>query len=506
MSKNTSYKVENGKYFDFKNNVDYCIGTGRLDLAMRKEYYDQLKLVQDEIGFSHIRGHGLFCDQMAIYHEYKDKDGNIFTEYNFTYLDLTIDNFIELNIKPFIELGFMPEKLASGTQTIFYWHGNTTPPKDYDKWCDLVIATLSHLMQRYGKDEVVSWPIEVWNEPNLRGFWKDADMDEYFKLFDKTFHAIKNFDKRFRVGGPAVCGGSDEIWIKAFLDYCSNNKLDIDFVTRHHYTTELPERSGHYGYAQLSIPEDGFNNLKTTRDIIDSFEEYKGLEIHITEFNTSYIPNCPLHDTNLNAAYIAYQLSRLGEVNESYSYWTFGDIFEEQGIPFTPFHGGFGLVADGCIPKPTFWTFKFFKDIKNGKCVLKSDNAVVVENDNKYKGVLWNMCMDSNAQDELEINIDMSVLDKDKRYCLITKIVDEETCNPLKVWHNMGEPSSLSPEKEKLLRECARPFIDSKIISFENDNNISFSLSRNSVIYFEIEMINDHTDLGFSYDRIKQMY
>lgn len=87
------------------------------------------------------------------------------------------------------------------------------------------------------------------------------------------------------------------------------------------------------------------------------------MEIHITEFNTSYIPNCPLHDTNQNAAYMAQQLSRLGDVNESYSYWTFGDIFEEQGVPFTPFHGGFGLVANGCIPKPTFWTFKFYKDL-----------------------------------------------------------------------------------------------------------------------------------------------
>ena len=119
---------------------------------------------------------------------------------------------------------------------------------------------------------------------------------------------------------------------------------------------DRPEKDGHYGYAKLREPEEGFANLQTTRDIVDSFEEFKGMEIHITEFNTSYIPNCPLHDTNRNAAYIARQLSRLGDVNESYSYWTFGDIFEELGVPFTPFHGGFGLVANGGIPKPTFWT------------------------------------------------------------------------------------------------------------------------------------------------------
>ena len=109
---------------------------------------------------------------------------------------------------------------------------------------------------------------------------------------------------------------------------CETNDLAVDFVTRHHYTSEPPKTQGHYSYIELMDPEDGFANLHTTREIIDSFPRFKGLPIHITEFNTSYVPNCPIHDTNQNAAYIAHQLSRLGDDNESYSYWTFGDVFE----------------------------------------------------------------------------------------------------------------------------------------------------------------------------------
>ena len=183
----------------------------------------------------------------------------------------------------------------------------------------------------------------------------------------KLFDAIKKLDSRFLVGGPAVCGGTDEVWIRSFMEYCETNDLAVDFVTRHHYTSEPPKTQGHYSYIELMDPEDGFANLHTTREIIDSFPRFKGLPIHITEFNTSYVPNCPIHDTNQNAAYIAHQLSRLGDDNESYSYWTFGDVFEEFGVPFTPFHGGFGLVANGCIPKPTFWTFAFYKKL-NGTC------------------------------------------------------------------------------------------------------------------------------------------
>lgn len=340
-----------------------------MGLALTEEYQEELRLVQKEIGFKHIRGHGLFCDDMAIFQTYEE-DGKVRVEYNYTYLDRVMDAYKKVGLRPFLELGFMPKKLASGSQTIFYWQGNTTPPKDYDMWCNMVRSLLRHLMGRYGEEEVIQWPIEVWNEPNLCGFWENADMQEYFKLFHRTFDAIKEVNPGFRVGGPAVCGGTDEKWIQAFMEYCHENHIPVDFVTRHHYTIDPPEYIGHYAYSELMKAEDGFANLKTTRDIIDSFPEYKGLQIHITEFNSSYTPQGVIHDTNLNAALIAQQLSRLGDVNESYSYWTFGDVFEEQGVPFTPFHGGFGLVANGCITKPTFWTFAFIKSLRKVKPIV----------------------------------------------------------------------------------------------------------------------------------------
>lgn len=485
---------------EFRNQVDFCVGTGRMGLALHREYLEQLKLVQEEIGFRYIRGHGLFCDDMAIYQETEDG----VPEYNFTYLDRVMDSYLELGIRPFLELGFMPEKMASGRQTIFYWKGNTTPPASYEKWTEMVKALLVHLCGRYGREEVVGWPIEVWNEPNLPGFWEHADMQEYFRLFHRTFTAVKEVDEGFRVGGPAVCGGSDEVWIRAFLEYCRDNGLAPDFVTRHHYTTEVPERVGHYGYPELMRAEDGFANLHTTREIIDSFPEYRGREIHITEFNTSYIPNAPLHDTNQNAAYIARQLSRLGDDNESYSYWTFGDVFEEQGVPFTPFHGGFGLVANGCIPKPTFWSFAFFKKLKEGKghCILKNDNAVVMSmDDGSYRGVAWNVA-DRRTGEKYLLTLEM---EEQQEGCLLTKTVDEARCNPLKIWHDMGEPANLSPEECRLLRDAARPFVETRRVKPKNGRlEISFPVEQNGVAYFEWRPGKVVSDRGYSYGRAAQ--
>lgn len=493
---------ENAEVF-FHNNVDYCIGTGRMGLALTQEYQEQLRLVQEEIGFSHIRGHGLFCDDMAIYQEYEE-NGVKKAEYNYTYLDRVMDFYRSVGLCPFLELGFMPEKLASGTQTVFYWKGNTTPPRDYRAWCEMVQDLLRHLMERYGAEEVVTWPVEVWNEPNLGIFWKDADRQEYFRLFYETFHAIKNVDRRFRVGGPAVCGGSDEVWIRAFMEYCRSQNLAVDFVTRHHYTVERPEESGHYDYVTLMEPEDGFANLQTTRDIVDSFEEYKNLPVYITEFNTSYSPKSVIHDTNQNAAFIAHQLSRLGDVSEAYSYWTFGDVFEEQGVAFTPFHGGFGLVANGCIPKPVFWTFAFYKKLQScrGKCVYRDEYMVVLKNqDGGYQGISWNP-VKKDAEAELETEMELCLPVDAGTYSFLTKTVDEETCNPLKVWHDLGEPAYLTEEQKKLLRQASQPFVETSRPEPEDGHlSVTLSLKRNAVVYFEVSVCKGKPDRGYDYER-----
>ncbi len=498
------YQIDEKTSIPFRNAVTYCVGTGRMGLALQKEYMDQLALVQSELGFSYIRGHGLFSDDMAIYQEYQDASGKTCVEYNFTYLDLVMDGYRTLGLRPFLELGFMPGKLASGEQTIFYWKGNVTPPKTYEGWCALVQATLRHLCERYGRDEVVTWPIEVWNEPNLSGFWKDADMEEYFKLFQSTFYAVKEVDERFRGGGPAICGVDEERWMKSFLAFCEEKEIPVDFITRHHYTTEEPESIGLYVYAKLMDAKESLKTLQNTRSIVDGFVHYKGHEIHITEFNTSYIPNCPLHDTNQNAAYIAGQLSCLGDANASYSYWTFGDVFEENGLPFAPFHGGFGLVGHGGLPKHTLWPFVFFKELGSGTCVHRTEDCVIVKKaDGSYRGIAWNSSRERTGE-ELQLTIQLPLTRA--AYVLLTRTVDEETCNPLKVWHDFGEPTSLTTEQKKLLKEAAHPFVRTQRLTGKDGRaELALTVKEHGVCYFEVKPVCAGVDRGYDYNRVMQL-
>ncbi|MBR3524413.1 MAG: xylan 1,4-beta-xylosidase [Lachnospiraceae bacterium] len=488
--------VDADKKVFFRNNADYCVGTGRLGLALTEEYLKELAYVQEMIGFSYIRGHGLFSDDVSIYHEYEE-NGETKIEYNYTYIDRIFDRYLELGIRPYLELGFMPGQLASGSQTIFYWKGNTTPPKDYKKWTDMVVALLDHLKKRYG-DEVTGWPIEVWNEPNLPGFWYKADMEEYFRLFKESFTAIKAYDSRFQVGGPAICGVRDAEWIKAFLEFCKKEGLRPDRITRHHYTVEFPERIGHYDYSKLEDPVMRFENLQSTRDIVDSYEEFKGLPIHLTEFSTSYTPRGVIHDTNLNAAYLAGQLAGLGDVNEAYSYWTFGDVFEEQGVPHSLFHGGFGMVAAGNIPKPCFWTFLFFKKLKqfSKDCVYRDSSAVIVKSETGYAGILWNI----DGEDRVK---ELTLPLPEGEYTLVLNTVDEKSCNPLKLWHDLGEPAYPTKDETALIKSAAQPLVESAVVKAEGGAaGISVSVNKNGVVYFTLEKRNFTPDRGYDYEKV----
>lgn len=494
------YTIKKEGCITFHNNATLCIGTGRMNLALRKVYHDQLQKVQKDIGFAYIRGHGLFCDDMAIYQTYKEGEEEK-VEYNFTYLDLVFDDYQSLGLKPFIELGFMPDQLASGNQTIFYWKGNVTPPSDYNKWADLIKATIFHWIERYGREEVITWSFEVWNEPNLTAFWKNADMQEYFRLYDVSSRAVKECDPQIRVGGPAICGVDDERWLNMFLEHCSRNKLPVDFATRHAYAAEAPDINGHYAYQKLRSPEVFLNELRISRRIIDSFPEYAGMVMHITEFNTSYSPQCPIHDTNLNAAYIARLLSEMGDVCASYSYWTFGDVFEENGVAFTPFSGCFGLLAYGMIQKPTYWAFEFFSKIGSTAMLREKNLIITKECEGNYHGVVWNPVED-NIDRKLELHLQIELENGD--YAIITKLVDEFTCNPLKIWIDLGSPANPTKEQMELTRAGSYPQITTnKRRVSENTLQLNYQLTANALLYINIQRIHPVSDRGYCPDRVR---
>lgn len=329
-----------------------CVGAGRANEGLRADWQRQLTRVHKECGFTYIRMHGLFCDDMGVYRE--DRFGH--PEYNWQYIDELYDFLQRIGMKPFVELGFMPSALASGSRTIFWWRGNVTLPKNFDKWSDFIRAFTLHLTERYGEDEVKTWYFEVWNEPNLGGFFA-GKQDDYFKLYDITAKAIKSVSPSYRVGGPATAGCG---WITEFLQFCAGNHSPIDFVSTHTYAVDqgFLDETGQMGTVISQNPRAIYGEMIDTRKrITDS--SLPNLELHFTEWSASYTPADPIHDSYHSAAFILDKIKNAGAAVNSMSYWVFTDIFEEPGPRFTPFHGGFGLVNYEDINKPAYYAYQF---------------------------------------------------------------------------------------------------------------------------------------------------
>jgi xylan 1,4-beta-xylosidase len=485
----------------FKKPWTRCIGSERMVTMLRKEYWERFDEVQAVMGYEFIRCHGLLCDDLGLV-RIDDWEGHKRVFYNFSYVDQVFDTMREHAVRPFVELGFMPSALASGDKSVFWWKGNITPPSDWALWSELIGALFAHWVERYGVEEVRLWPVEVWNEPNQEHFWQDASKENYFRLYEASVKAIKAVDERIRVGGPAICGGSDH-WIEDFLSFVRERELPLDFFSRHLYAGLPPTlRSPELFYQNLVDPSVPVSELRSVRERIDK-AGFPGLELHITEFNTSYNPLCPVHDTPLNAAYLARILSESGDLVKTLSYWTFCDLFEECDVPRSAFHGGFGLLARYGIPKPTFHLFVFFQ--RMGDRVLYRDECCLatLRSNCSIAIVAWNPVMEPGAKAARPVTLSLPwqggpALAKRNR-------VHERAGNPWGVWKALGRPRFPDSETVDYLRSAATPQIETTVIEDKGGSlELDFSLERNEVTLIELSPFVDESSgyLGLDDSRI----
>lgn len=355
-----------------------CVGSDRAAIYLRKEHQAQLDLVHRELGFRMTRCHGLFNEEMGVVRP----DGS----YDWTKVDAYLDALRRAGMTPFVETGFMPEPLASGRETIFYYKANTTPPKSYDAWSALLTAFVRHAQARYGKDRVRRWPFEIWNEPNLEGFWHATQRD-YFHLYDVSARAIKAVDPSIRVGGPATAGGA---WVPEFLAFCDRSKTPVDFVTVHNYGVSqgFLDENGSQGQVLDPSPDAVVGQIRNDAAQVRA-SAYPDLPLIVTEWGPSYSARDPVHDSYLDAPYVLEKVAQMRGIAATASYWAFSDLFEEGGPPPAPFHGGFGLLNAQGLKKPAFFAYRFLHKLKGVELPTGDPRAWVARDGGTLRAVAW---------------------------------------------------------------------------------------------------------------------
>ena len=449
-------------------------GSGRAILALRESYRKDLTSVKEATGFESVRFHEIFSDEVGLYDP--DRQSVQFAQmsktstaaadsagiYNFSYVDQIYDGLLERGVRPFVELSFMPKKLAADPQQLhpFWDHPIVSPPADYAKWDAMISAFAKHLIARYGLEEVSQWKFEVWNEPNLDFWGGDPKQKTYFELYDHTARALKAVSRRIQVGGPSTAQAA---WVGEFLKHCKDNDVPVDFASTHVYGNDsVPDVFHRTG----EIPRDKLVCMavkKVHEEIISS--PYPQTPLIWSEYNASYSNEPNVTDTAYMGPWMATTISQCDGLTQSMSYWSFSDVFDEQGVVRTPFYGGFGLIAADNIRKPAFNVFAALHELGDQRLKLNVDDALATKSDDGALEVaVWNYAPPdgigatytppSTPRASKVFSVKVTGVAKNSAVTLWR--VDEDHGNVIKAFDAMGRPATPSREQIHALQEAGK--------------------------------------------------
>jgi xylan 1,4-beta-xylosidase len=421
-------------------------GSGRAVLSLRESYRDDLRAVKRITGFKYVRFHAIFHDEVGIYSE--DAQGR--AVYNFSYVDQIYDGLLANGVRPFVEISFMPNQLAARNSLHAFWYKpNVSPPKDWDRWGDLVSAFVQHLVDRYGIDEVAQWYFEVWNEPNL-DFWAGQPKQEtYWELYDHTALAIKKVNSRLRVGGPATAQAA---WVDAFIRHCAEKHIPLDYASTHVYANDTA--SDVFG-TQEEIPRDQMV-CRAVRKVHNQItnSSMPNLPLIWSEFNASYKNEPEVTDTIYMGPWMADTIRQCDGLVDSMAYWTFSDVFEEQGVVKTPFYGGFGLIAEDGIPKPAFNAFKMLHQLGEERLDLDSNSVLVTrKKDSGLVLAVWNYAPPEQSGSPRTITLRLKGTSAKQA---LVSLLDHDHGDVHSAYEKMGSPRYPSQAQIQELRRAAK--------------------------------------------------
>ncbi|MFZ1470446.1 MAG: glycosyl hydrolase [Paracoccaceae bacterium] len=450
---------------DFPHFWEQCVGSGHAALALRADWQAQMRRAHDELGFRHVRFHGLLDDDMGTLIEQNEAP-----LYSFFNVDRIFDFLLSIGMRPFVELSFMPGMLASTGQTIFRYRANVSAPRDFGQWEALISRLVAHLMDRYGAAELREWYFEVWNEPNLDAFG-NGKPDDYFRLYASTARAIKSVDPALKVGGPATAANA---WIEEFIAYCTANDLPADFISTHHYPTDAFGQPGDDTETQLSK-----SRRSVLRDQAQEARRQAGERpLYYTEWCTSSNPRDPMHDEPYAAAFITKTVIEARGLVDGYSYWTFSDIFEENYFPSQAFHGGFGLMNLQGIAKPAYRAYQLLHGLGTellpvtgahptvDAWVLRGGTAVTV--------LLCNFALPRHpiAEEVVKLRLDSQAAP----VSATVRRIDAENANAKALWRSMGAPDYLRTEQVTAL-DAASEMRAATLPVFHQDGCLVFDVT-----------------------------
>jgi xylan 1,4-beta-xylosidase len=455
---------------------EQMFGSGRAILSLRDDYRHDLRETKRITDFQYVRFHAIFHDEVGLY----DEDATGKPVYNFSYVDQIYDGMLANKVRPFVELSFMPKKLTSDPNALhaFWYKQNVAPPKDWDKWGQLVEAFTRHLVDRYGIEEVSHWYFEVWNEPNLDFWVGNPKQETYFQLYDQAALAVKRVSPSLKIGGPSTAQAA---WADTFLAHTKDKNIPVDFVSTHVYGNDKAEDVFNT-HEKISRNDMVCRSVKKVHDQIAA-SAYPKMPLIWSEFNAAYDNEPAVTDSAYMGPYLANTIRDCDGLTEMMSYWTFSDVFEEQGVVKTPFYGGFGLLAERDIPTASFNDFALLHHLGDTRLEVNSDSVIATRRkDGTLAIATWNLSLPEEPGSPKTITLRFKGITTGS---VKVTIVDQDHGSPIPEFEKQGRPASPTVAQIEQLRKAAA-LPQSKSYPLKN-GNLTLTLQPKALALIELQ-------------------
>ncbi|SER60869.1 GH39 family glycosyl hydrolase [Pedobacter rhizosphaerae] len=454
------------------------------------------------------------------------EDANGKPIYNWTIVDRIFDTYVKRGMKPLAQIGFMPEALS--TKPIPYQHhwkpgtryeeiltGWAYPPKDYQKWSNLVYEWVKHCVERYGQKEVESWFWEVWNEPD-GAYWKSTQAD-FFKLYDYAAAGLKRALPTAKIGGANVTGGGSK-YLEAFLNHCLKDTNYVTGKIGSPLDAVLFHAKGSprvvNGTVVMNIRTE-LRNVDANYKVISKFPQLKNIPVIIGEFDPEGCAACGMSTNPENAyrngtmysSYTAASFARLYELTDQYNINLLGAVSWSFEFENQPWFAGFRDLATNGVNKPVLNVFRMFGKMSGNRVAVKSnlmyplktvldssirkpipDIGVLAAGSEKSATVLvWNYHDEDKKGAIDSISVALNGLTK-KEVTITHYRIDDEHSNSYAAWKQMGSPQQPTPAQIAQLEKSSELKTIGKPIKFNPEKGpFKFVLARQGISLLKID-------------------
>ena len=480
------------------------VGTGVGIISLRADWQTHAKIANRELGMLRVRGHGALSDDkdsMAIL----KWSGSGAPTYNWTNFDKYLDAIAAANMRPLMELDFMPKDLAKNGDS-------RDAPKDLNVWKQFMQALVQHCVDKFGADDVGKWYWEVWNEPDYPGFWNGSDknealsqkLTEYYSLYDATVDGATAVLPNILIGGPAT---TEPTKIAAFLQHCKSANKRVTFASAHYY----PGACGTSPANASGLLSD--NNTRVSQITSGGYTTSAVLSFN-TEWNSSYCGQGgkagdanESMDSHANAPFIIKAVKLLSDQNKGdtppvsvFSYWVLTDVFGESGSDTgmyiqqqggnVPFGAVFGLITFQGMRKAAFNGFKLLNYL--GPTRLMSGGgtggdgvdglATKSASEDEIQIIVYNYysTVKTTGSDSVTVNVSNLPATLAGKDLFVTQfLVDETHSNPYSVWVGQSKPTNPTEAQWQAMRKAQHLALAQPVSKKTVDTSFSTSFTLN---------------------------